>query len=142
MLLIKKEVLCLMFNLIILRGNSGSGKTTLSKQIQKKIGKNTLLIPQDTVRREMLNAKDGADNPAISLLMDLLGYGHEHCDYVILEGILNVKWYAPVFKKAKELFGNSMNAYYFDIPFEETVKRHQERHITSFGEEKMRSWWL
>lgn len=90
----------------------------------------------------MLNAKDGADNPAISLLMDLLGYGHEHCDYVILGGILNVKWYAPVFKKAKELFGNSMNAYYFDIPFEETVKRHQERHITSFGEEKMRSWWL
>ena len=57
MLLIKKEVLCLMSNLIILRGNSGSGKTTLSKQIQKKIGKNTLLIPQDTVRREMLNAK-------------------------------------------------------------------------------------
>lgn len=48
-----------MSNLIILRGNSGSGKTTLSKQIQKKIGKNTLLIPQDTVRREMLNAKDG-----------------------------------------------------------------------------------
>lgn len=26
--------------------------------------------------------------------------------------------------------------------FEETMKRHQERHITSFGEEKMRSWWL
>ena len=142
MLLIKKEVLCLMSNLIILRGNSGSGKTTLSKQIQKKIGKNTLLIPQDTVRREMLNAKDGADNPVISLLMDLLGYGHEHCDYVILEGILNVKWYAPVFKKAKELFGDRINAYYFDIPFEETMKRHQERHISSFGEEKMRSWWL
>ena len=99
-----------MSNLIILRGNSGSGKTTLSKQIQKKIGKNTLLIPQDTVRREMLNAKDGADNPAISLLMDLLGYGHEHCDYVILEEILNVKWYAPVFKKAKELFGDRINA--------------------------------
>ena len=84
-----------MSNLIILRGNSGSGKTTLSKRIQKRLGKNTLLIPQDTVRREMLNAKDGADNPAISLLMDLLGYGYEHCDYVILEGILNVKWYAP-----------------------------------------------
>lgn len=41
-----------MSNLIILRGNSGSGKTTLSKQIQKKIGKNTLLIPQDTVRKK------------------------------------------------------------------------------------------
>ena len=41
-----------MSNLIIFRGNSGSGKTTLSKQIQKKIGKNTLLIPQDTVRKK------------------------------------------------------------------------------------------
>ena len=97
-----------MSNLIILRGNSGSGKTTLSKRIQKRLGKNTLLIPQDTVRREMLNAKDGADNPVISLLMDLLGYGHEHCDYVILEGILNVKWYAPVFKKAKDIIYNEI----------------------------------
>lgn len=120
-------------------GNVKSQKPLIYKDFPILRGK---FENQDTVRREMLNAKDGADNPAISLLMDLLGYGHEHCDYVILEGILNVKWYAPVFKKAKELFGNSMNAYYFDIPFEETVKRHQERHITSFGEEKMRSWWL
>lgn len=131
-----------MSNLIILRGNSGSGKTTLSKKVQEQLGKNTLLIPQDTVRREMLNAKDGADNPAISLLINLLKYGYENFNYVILEGILNAKWYAPVFKKAKELFGDRINAYYFDIPFEETMKRHQERHISSFGEEKMRSWWL
>ncbi|WP_254260896.1 AAA family ATPase, partial [Lactobacillus helveticus] len=66
-----------MSNLIILRGNSGSGKTTLSKRIQKRLGKNTLLIPQDTVRREMLNAKDGANNPSIPLLINLLEYGHE-----------------------------------------------------------------
>ena len=131
-----------MSNLIILRGNSGSGKTTLSKRIQKRLGKNTLLIPQDTVRREMLNAKDGANNPSIPLLINLLEYGHEDCDYVILEGILNAKWYLPVFERAKELFGDRINAYYFDIPFEETMKRHQERHIFSFGEEKMRSWWL
>lgn len=125
-----------MSNLIILRGNSGSGKTTLSKRIQKRLGKNTLLIPQDTVRREMLNAKDGANNPSIPLLINLLEYGHEDCDYVILEGILNAKWYLPVFERAKELFGDRINAYYFDIPFEETMKRHQERHIFSFGEEK------
>lgn len=45
--------------LIIIRGNSGSGKTTLSKEIHRRLPHNTLLIPQDTVRREMLNAKDG-----------------------------------------------------------------------------------
>ncbi|MDU7064487.1 MAG: AAA family ATPase, partial [Lactobacillus paragasseri] len=45
--------------LIIIRGNSGSGKTTLSKEIHYRLPRNTLLIPQDTVRRKMLNVKDG-----------------------------------------------------------------------------------
>lgn len=131
-----------MSKLIIIRGNSGSGKTTLSKMVQRFLGENTLLIPQDTIRRQMLNAKDGSDNPAISLIIDLLEYGYKHCNFIVLEGILNSKWYSPVFKMAKTIFDININAYYFDITFEETLKRHQERHISSFGEDKMRSWWL
>ena len=71
----------------------------------------------------------------------MLEYGYHHCSYTILEGILNAKWYADLFKEAQELFDSQIYAYYFDIPFEETVKRHQTRHEYSFGEEKMRSWW-
>ena len=127
--------------LIIIRGNSGSGKTTLSKEIHRRLPYNTLLIPQDTVRREMLNAKDGENTSALPLLENLLEYGYHHCSYTILEGILNAKWYADLFKEAQELFDSQIYAYYFDIPFEETVKRHQTRHEYSFGEEKMRSWW-
>ncbi len=41
--------------LIILRGNSGSGKTTLAKKIHELLPRNTLLIPQDTVKKR--NAK-------------------------------------------------------------------------------------
>ncbi|MCH5339689.1 MAG: zeta toxin family protein, partial [Acetatifactor sp.] len=48
-----------MSKLIILRGNSGSGKTSVAKELQRQIGRNTLILPQDTVRREMLWAKDG-----------------------------------------------------------------------------------
>ena len=127
--------------LIIIRGNSGSGKTTLSKEIHRRLPHNTLLIPQDTVRREMLNAKDGENTSVLPLLENLLEYGYHHCSYTILEGILNAKWYADLFKEAQELFDSQIYAYYFDIPFEETVKRHQTRHEYSFGEEKMRSWW-
>lgn len=127
--------------LIIIRGNSGSGKTTLSKEIHHRLPSNTLLIPQDTVRRGMLNVKDGEQTLALPLLENLLEYGYHHCSYTILEGILNAKWYADLFKKAQELFGSQIYAYYFDIPFEETMKRHQTRHEYSFGEEKMRSWW-
>ncbi|AHI12189.1 Valyl-tRNA synthetase [Lactobacillus helveticus H9] len=122
--------------LIIIRGNSGSGKTTLAKEIHQRLPRNTLLIPQDTVRREMLNVKDGENTLALPLLENLLEYG-----YTILEGILNAKWYSELFRKAQQLFGDQIYAYYFDIPFEETMRRHKERHESSFGEEKMRSWW-
>lgn len=45
--------------LIIIRGNSGSGKTTLAREIHNRLPRNTLLISQDTVRRDMLRVKDG-----------------------------------------------------------------------------------
>ncbi len=127
--------------LIIIRGNSGSGKTTLAKEIHQRLPRNTLLIPQDTVRREMLNVKDGENTLALPLLENLLEYGYTHCSYTILEGILNAKWYSELFRKAQQLFGDQIYAYYFDIPFEETMRRHKERHESSFGEEKMCSWW-
>lgn len=41
-------------NLIVLRGNSGSGKTSTAKRLQRHFGRNTLLISQDMVRRDML----------------------------------------------------------------------------------------
>lgn len=43
--------------LIILRGNSGSGKTTVAKELQKRFGRNTMMISQDAVRRDMLKEK-------------------------------------------------------------------------------------
>ena len=63
--------------IIILRGNSGSGKTTVAKELQKKLGRGTLLISQDVIRREMLWVKDGSDTKAVSLLIDLVKYGRK-----------------------------------------------------------------
>lgn len=132
-----------MSKLIILRGNSGSGKTTIAKELQKKIGSNTLVISQDAIRREMLMASDGPDTLALPLLKDLLRYGKEHCETVILEGIMVADWYHPLFELAKELYGNNIYAYYFDIPFVETLKRHKTRAKSEeFGEEEMREWWV
>ena len=74
----------LMNKLIILRGNSGSGKTTIAKELQKKMGSNTLLISQDVIRREMLMVKDGPDTMALPMLKELLIYGRNHCETVIL----------------------------------------------------------
>lgn len=129
--------------LIILRGNSGSGKTTTGKVLQKKFGHGTMLLSQDVVRREMLYEKDGPDPAAGPLLSELARYGKKHCDIVILEGILNSKWYSKLFEDLANEFSDHIYAYYFDIPFEETVKRHQGKpNALDFGESDMKRWWV
>ena len=128
--------------LIILRGNSGSGKTSVAKKLQEKLGPETMLISQDVVRREMLHTKDGPHSQTIPFIMHLLKYASQHENYVILEGILNADWYRPVFQFAKELFGDAIFAYYYDLSFEETLKRHQTRsQRQEFGADKMARWW-
>lgn len=61
--------------IIILRGNSGSGKTTLAHLLQRELGRGTLVISQDVIRRDMLYAKDGPGTLALPLLIDLVRYG-------------------------------------------------------------------
>lgn len=128
--------------LIIIRGNSGSGKTTIAKALQEKFGYNTMLISQDVVRRDILKVKDGKDTKALPLMKDLLEYGASNCDIVILEGILYSDWYSALFEIALDVFGECIYAYYFDIPFDETLQRHQTKpNKNDFGEEAMRRWW-
>lgn len=132
-----------MKRLIVLRGNSGSGKTVVAKALQREFGRGTLLISQDVVRRDMLYAKDGPDTPALPLLTELLRFGSRHSDVVILEGILRADWYAPLFAAARAEFGASIFAYYWDIPFEEALRRHGTKpNRNEFGEAEMRDWWL
>lgn len=131
-----------MSKLVIIRGNSGSGKTTVAKGLQKKLGHGTMLISQDVVRREMLYVKDGEKPKVEELLFQLAMYGKNNCDVVILEGILNSKWYNNLFERLLKEFENNIFAYYFDIPFEETLERHKQKpNAHEFGEAEMREWW-
>lgn len=132
-----------MIKLILIRGNSGSGKTSLAKELQQQFGKVSLLISQDLVRRQMLNVRDGRDCPAIPLLINLVKYGHDNYEITILEGILYTGFYKSLFEEIARLFGDNIFAYYYDIPFEETLKRHQTKsNKDDFGESEMRDWWI
>lgn len=131
-----------MSKLIILRGNSGSGKTTVAKELQNRFGRNTMLISQDVIRRDMLKVKDNENTEAIPLMKELLKYGYLHSEVVILEGIMYADWYKPLFEMAAQLFQDKIYAYYFDLSFEETLRRHQTKaNRYEFGEESMRQWW-
>ncbi|MCH5285935.1 MAG: kinase [Christensenellaceae bacterium] len=131
-----------MATLILLRGNSGSGKSTVARALQQHFGRNTLLIPQDTVRREMLYSRDLPDGPTAPLIEVIARYGAEHCPVTIVEGILYTDRYDSLFRAMAAMFDH-IHAYYFDISFEETLRRHETRpQRTQFGPEHMRSWWL
>ena len=128
--------------IIILRGNSGSGKSTVAKNLQRELGHGTFLISQDVVRREMIFVHDEPNNQSIDLLIDLVKWGRNNCNIVILEGILRSKTYERLFEVISSEFGNNIFAYYFDLPFEETLKRHNTRDKSKeFGEEALSKWW-
>ena len=131
-----------MAQLIILRGNSERGKTTTGKALQRKFGHGTMLISQDFVRREMLFVKDGPNPESSQLLSELALYGKNNCNIIILEGILYSNWYKSLFENLLVEFKDQISAYYFNIPFEETLIRHQQKpNAHEFGEKEMKEWW-
>lgn len=128
--------------LTILRGNSGCGKTSTARLLQRQLGYGTMLISQDMVRREMLRVKDSESNPAIQLMYDLCMYGNKVGYTVILEGILSNKKYGAMLRRLLNDFQSEKLIYYFDISFEETVRRHATKpNAHEFGESEMRQWW-
>ncbi len=125
--------------LIIFRGNSGSGKTTVSRELQKRFGRNTMLISHDMIRLQILNAKD---SEALPLITELLKYGRQHSEITVLEGILPTETYKPLFETAVKEYGAEIYAFYYDLSFEETLSRHNTKpNRADFGETEMRRWW-
>ncbi|WP_209305059.1 MULTISPECIES: hypothetical protein [unclassified Granulicatella] len=49
----------------------------------------------------------------------------------------------PLFELARQLYPLYIYAYYFDLPFNETLKRHETREkAKEFGVEVLKCWWI
>lgn len=131
-----------MSTLILIRGNSGSGKTVVANKLHKILGSGTftLLISQDYVRRQMLMVKDKPNNLAIGLIEQLIQYGNKHCEFVIIEGILAENKYGNMLRRQLNTAKTTL-VYYYDLPLEETLNRHNTKDNTDFGESELRSWY-
>lgn len=139
-----------MSRLIIIRGNSGSGKTTIAKRLQQELqphfvshgDRGTMLVQQDIVRRDTLRVRDYPGNPAVKLIEQMVRYGEEAGYDVILEGILSRQVYADMLMRLLTHFNERMAVYYFDISFQETVRRHATKpNAHDYGEAQMRAWY-
>ncbi len=132
-----------MSKLIILRGNSGSGKTSVAKALQVKLGSNTMLLSHDMIRMQILHVwGDESVKKSEPLMIELLKYGKRCSEVTILEGILDSEQYHRLFDTAVKEYGQNIFAYYYDLPFEETLLRNETKpDRLDFGEEDMRRWW-
>ena len=131
-----------MAKLVIIRGNSGSGKSSLARKLQTHYGRGTLLISQDTIRRDMLKEKVEPGNLSIDLTETLARFGYEHDLLVLVEGFYETDIYGQMLEELKKLFAPQVFAYYYDLSFEETVRRHQTRaKQEEFTPADMKRWW-
>jgi predicted kinase len=130
--------------LVILRGNSGSGKTTTARAVRRRFGRGCALIEQDYVRRVMLrehgNDGMGAVAPAFLAAMtrEALRLGY----HVVLEGILHTAQYGMPLREVAAAHSGPVFAYWMDVSFDETVRRHERRpEPIAVSAEQMRSWY-
>jgi hypothetical protein len=129
--------------LIVIRGNSGSGKSAVAAGVRAGRPHGTLaVVGQDVVRRTSLRTHDDKRLNAVGLIDLTARYALNQGFDVIVEGILNAKWYGRALHRLAQDHAGVTHSYIYDLPFEETVRRHSTRAVADrFGEPEMREWW-
>ncbi|MER6943008.1 kinase [Nonomuraea sp. NPDC000554] len=130
--------------LIIIRGNSGSGKTSVARALREAYGRRGLaLISQDVVRRDILRELDKPGAVNIGLIDTMCRHALDTGYHVIVEGILAASRYGQMLHALCRDHLGRTSLYYLDIPWEETLRRHETRPQRSqFGADDMRQWYI
>ena len=106
------------------------------------MGHGTALIEQDYIRRTLLQEKDLPNQPNIELIALNVRYALAHNYHVILEGILDRERYGDMLEEVMNSHKGPSYVYYFNVSFEETLKRHATNpNAREFGETEMRKWF-
>jgi hypothetical protein len=91
-----------------------------------------------------LKTPDVPNNDAVELIYELAMYGQRKGRDVIIEGILSKNKYGEMLSKLIDSFNGDTKAFYLDVSFEETLRRHATKpaqKAQEFGEKEMRQWW-
>lgn len=132
-----------MSKLIVFRGNSGSGKSTVARLVreQARSGCKVAIVEQDYLRRIVLKEKENEGRANIGLIQQTVSYCLGQGYHVVLEGILYSRRYRDMIRTLVEEADQHW-IYYFDVSFEETLRRHATKpNAADFGEVEMRDWY-
>jgi shikimate kinase len=128
--------------LVVLRGNSGSGKSSTAQELRARLGLGIAWVEQDHLRRIVLRERDIPGGVNIGLIDQTARYALDSRYDVILDGILDAGRYGQMLQELTTDHLGTTRHYYFDIPFEQTVRRHATRPTAKeFTPEQMREWY-
>jgi hypothetical protein len=129
--------------LIILRGNSASGKSSTAAEIRRRHGRRDLaVVGQDNLRRDVLRERDVPAGANIGLVDLVTRYALSHGFNVIVEGILRADHYAEMLMTLIDDHQGRTCCYYFDVPFEESLRRHAGKpQASKYGAAEMKAWY-
>jgi predicted kinase len=127
--------------LVVLRGNSGSGKSTVARELQNRYLRQLAVVSQDVLRREVLRARDQRGNPAVELIDLVSRFALDRGMHVVIEGILASDVYGLMLRSLAADHRGVTRFFRFDLPFEETLRRHDSKCRNDFGEAELRRWW-
>ena len=100
------------------------------------------VVGQDVLRRDVLGTGDDVDGHATGLIDLTSRYALNRGFDVIVEGILNAEWYSETLLRLVDDHRGTSRCYLYDLPFDETVRRHTGKPVAdAFGEAEMRAWW-
>ena len=129
--------------LIVIRGNSASGKSSVASAIREKHGHRDLsIVSQDTLRRVVLRERDVPGGANIGLIDLTTRYAISCGFHVIVEGILRADHYGDMLTALIGDHPGRAFAYFLDVPFDETLRRHATKAAAAaYGEAEMRGWY-
>jgi predicted kinase len=128
--------------LVVIRGNSGSGKSTTAKEVRRRVGTGVAWVEQDYLRRTLLREHNRPGAPNIGLIDQTVRYALDHGYHVIMEGDFFGPTYGEMVKQLVADHAGPTGVYYFQLPFEEIMRRHVTRqHPQLASREQMRAWY-
>jgi AAA domain len=128
--------------LIVIRGNSASGKSAVAAEVRRRHGYGLAIVGQDNIRRKVLREHDVPGGANIGLIDLTVRFALDHGFHVIVEGILSVDHYGRMLTALIADHADRCHAYYLDVPWDETLRRHATKpEAAAYGEREMRAWY-
>ena len=128
--------------LIVIRGNSASGKSAVAAEIRRRHGRGLAIVGQDNLRRQVLRERDVPGGANIDLIDLTARFALDRGFHAIVEGILYADHYGRMLTALIADHRELARAYYLDIPWAETLRRHATKALAAeYGEREMRGWY-